>query len=73
MKKIRLFAFLIAFLQALSLLPVSAFAIENSEVLDNSVDLSLSYLSKKQYEDGPGGEIGKIQTDDINQILEYMY
>lgn len=73
MKKIRLFAFLIAFLQALSLLPVSAFAIENSEVLDNSVDLSLSYLSKKQYEDGTWGEIGKIQTDDINQILEYMY
>lgn len=73
MKKIRLLAFLIVVVQVLYLLPVSAFASGKNEVIGNKVELSISYLSEKQFENGTWGEIGKSVTDDITQILEYMY
>lgn len=73
MKKIQLLVILIVVVQVLYLLPVSAFASEKNESMGNRVELSISYLNEKQFEDGTWGEMGKSVSGDITQILEYMY
>ncbi|MCI8408532.1 MAG: terpene cyclase/mutase family protein [Lachnospiraceae bacterium] len=80
MKKRSFFALVLAVLQVICFVHITAFANEGTNELDiqnifsneSLISIGLSYIEDKQNKDGTWGDYGKIQTAEIANILEYI-